>query len=235
VSALCLGGVDEPERRRPTGRAGRSLRRELGGGLRTVLGHRLLAPLAAAQVAVDFGTRLIGVTYMVFVVRELGISAATIGVVAASGAVSSVLGAWLAQATDGRWRPGLALAAGMAVLGAASLAIPAAAHAGVFALGLLFVHQLGDGGWVLYEVHAASLRQRSAPDALQGRVNGLFSVLDSTGALAGSVAGSVAGGVLGEWLGLEPTLWLGGALVLAGSAGLLASPVRRFAGEVAPG
>ena len=224
LSALCLAGVSEPARLAEAPREARSLSRELAEGIRTVLQHRMLAPLAAAQILMDLGTRLLGVVYMLFAIHVLGISASSVGIVAATGAISSFAGAWLAQATDDRWRPGFALIAGIVVLGTASLLIPAAAYAGIFGIGFLFAHQLGDGGWVLYEIHVTSLRQQAVPAALQGRVNGFFSVLTSTAALLGSVLG----GVLGEWLGLEVTLWSGAALILAGAGVLALSPVRNF-------
>ena len=230
LSALCLSGVTEPEQPARSARGERSLVRELSEGIRTVLRHRMLAPLAAAQVLMVLGTRLVGVVYMLFVINTLGISASTVGMVAATGAISSFGGAWLAQATNERWRPGLALIAGIVVLGSSTLLIPAAAHVGVFALGCLLGHQLGDGGWVVYEIHVTSLRQQALPDRLQGRANGFFGVLDSAAALLGSVLG----GVLGEWFGLTPTLWLGGALVLAAAGLLVLSPVRTFQGAPSP-
>ena len=126
------------------------------------------------------GVNLTGVIYMLFAIHVLGLSAITVGVVAATGALSSVAGAWLAQAMDRTWRPGLALIVGITLMGVASLLIPAAAYAGVFGVGLLFLHQLGDGGWILYDIHATSLRQQMVDGSLQGRVNGFFSVLTST-------------------------------------------------------
>ena len=229
-SALCLIGVSEPERPAPRSRKQRSLRQEVSEGVRAVLEHPMLRPLAAAQVLMDLGTRLLGVVYMLFAIHVLGLSASLIGIVAATGAISSFAGAWLAQGMESRWRPGLALIVGVVVLGASSLLVPAAAYAGVFGIAFLFAHQLGDGGWVLYEIHVTSLRQQAVDDGLQGRVNGFFSVLTSTAALLGSLLG----GVLGEWLGLEVTLWAGAALILA-AAGLLAlSPVRGFGQHSSP-
>jgi predicted MFS family arabinose efflux permease len=184
----------------------------------------MLRPLAGAQILMDLGTRLVGVVYVLFAIRVLGLSPSIVGLVAATGAISSFIGAWLAQSMDERWRPGLALIAGILALGCASLLIPAAAYVGVFGIAFLFVHQLGDGGWVLYEIHITSLRQQEVEGALQGRVNGFFSVLTS----AAGLLGSILGGLLGEWLGLQFTLWVGAALILVAAAVLALSPVRRF-------
>ncbi|MCS5635961.1 MAG: MFS transporter [Myxococcota bacterium] len=224
LSAFCLAGVEEPPRPAGPSKQERSLTRELSEGVHTVLAHPMLRPLAIAQFLIDLGTSLLGVVYMLFAIRVLGLSASTVGVVAATGALSSFAGAWLAQATNHTWRPGLALVTGIAVLGGASLLIPAAAYAGVFGVGLLFLHQLGDGGWILYDIHATSLRQQAVPGALQGRVNGFFSVLTSVAALLGSLLG----GILGEWFGLESTLWLAAGVVLAGAGVLALSRVRSF-------
>lgn len=224
LSALCLAGVSEPQRPPPVGKSKQSLRQELSEGVRAVLGHPMLRPLAGAQILMDLGTRLVGVVYVLFAIRVLGLSPSTVGLVAATGAISSFIGAWLAQAMDERWRPGLALIAGIFALGCASLLIPAAAYVGVFGIAFLFVHQFGDGGWVLYEIHITSLRQQEVEGGLQGRVNGFFSVLTS----AAGLIGSILGGLLGEWLGLQFTLWVGAALILVAAAVLALSPVRRF-------
>ena len=224
LSALCLIGVSEPPQPERAPRQARSLKRELSEGVRMVLDHSMLRALALAQVLIDVGLHLIGVLYMLFAIQVLGLSASTVGIVAAAGALSSVVGAWLAQATDGTWRPGLALIAGIALLGVASLLIPAAAYAGVFGVGLLFLHQLGDGGWILYEIHATSLRQQVVAGRLQGRVNGFFRVLASSSALLGALLG----GGLGEWFGLESTLWGAAGLILAGAGVLAFSKVRSF-------
>jgi len=224
LSALCLIGVSEPPRPARAGRRAPSLKRELAEGVRTVLEHPMLRPLALAEVLIDVGVNLIGVIYMLFAIHVLGLSAITVGVVAATGALSSVAGAWLAQAMDRTWRPGLALIAGITLMGVASLLIPAAAYAGVFGVGLLFLHQLGDGGWILYDIHATSLRQQMVDGSLQGRVNGFFSVLGSAAALLGALLG----GFLGEWFGLEATLWGSAGLILSGAGVLAFSKVRSF-------
>ncbi|MHB1317524.1 MAG: MFS transporter, partial [Anaerolineae bacterium] len=92
---------------------------------------------------------------------------------------------------------------------------------------------LGNYGWVLYNVHAVSLRQTVTPEGLLGRVNATFAFL-VTGMLP---LGALAGGALGERVGLRGTI----AVAAAGSAlsvlWVLLSPIpaiRRIADVALP-
>jgi hypothetical protein len=72
-------------------------------------------------------------------------------------------------------------------------------------------------------VIAATLRQGSAPDRLQGRMNATVRLL-----VEGlTPLGSLAGGVLGQGIGLRPTLLIAVGGELLAALWLLCSSVRR--------
>lgn len=98
-----------------------------------------------------------------------------------------------------------------------------------FAVPLLMTAQFLFGlGLTGYNIAAVSLRQASAPDRLQGRVNASVRFL-----VQGlTPLGALAGGALGLRLGLRPTLVLAAAGELLAALWLLASPLR--AGSPSP-
>lgn len=112
--------------------------------------------------------------------------------------------------------------AGVALMGLSMLLIPLARSATLLAMLLLIAQQLGDGGFVLYDITQTSVRQVVAPGRILGRVHASvrFSVL---GAM---LAGSLIGGALGEAIGLRGTLTIAACGVLASTLWLILSPVR---------
>jgi predicted MFS family arabinose efflux permease len=79
---------------------------------------------------------------------------------------------------------------------------------------------------------AATVRQRSVPDALMGRVTGVYTV----GVMAGLVVGAPIGGLLARSFGITAPFWFG----FVGSAVLVGLLWREFAkivhaSEVGPG
>ncbi len=215
----CLHSTQEPAEERGT------IWRELTAGIRIVLRHRLLAPLAGAAALNTCGFGVASVVYLLFVYNELGFSPSVLGLVFAVGAVSSLVGAIVVERVTSRLGAGLTMVLGVAGLGLSVLLIPLAPGAGLLGLGLLVMHQLGDGWFFLFEVNHTSLRQRIIADSLQGRVNGFLRVTES-GAM---LAGAAVGGLLGEWIGLRLTLVVAALVAMSAAALLAASPVRREA------
>ena len=60
---------------------------------------------------------------------------------------------------------------------------------------------------------AATIRQLSASEQWQGRINATFRVLG----FGGSLIGTLLGGVFGEWIGLRPVLVSSAAIIALGS------------------
>lgn len=170
--------------------------------------RRLLLVDAVTHVSSGFFLGL----YMVFVLRDLALSEATVGVIIGCGGAGALLGALLAPRLGRGPRPAT-LAALVLIQAGAALLIPAARGPTAAVIALLVVHQLvGDGARTAFHVQAVTLRQRRLPPALLGRGNGAFHAVMTLSLLTGALASAV----LAEAAGTRTALWLGlGAGLLA--------------------
>jgi MFS family permease len=219
-SALWLRSIRTPEQKPPAPEH-RNLRREIVEGLRYVFRHPLLRPLALNTATTMLFQAANSAVMIVFLVREVHLSPATIGLLSMIG----LLGAIAASAFTERLsrRIGDARAQLFAAIG----------------LGVAFLLQpLTNPGWALSwyvgstllaaiciivgYILQVSTRQRVCPPELQGRVSATISFV-SWGALP---IGSLLGGTLGTAFGLRPTLWIAGAATLLGTSWLIFSPFR---------
>jgi MFS family permease len=178
-------------------------------GLRIVAGDRMLRAMAGCLGLSNLASNAFFALYILLGTRDLGMDAAGLGLVyglGASGAVIAALTApWIARRVGG----GPAILIG-ALIGSLEV-VPVVFATPSTAVTLLMLSSfLGNFGWVLYNVHALSLRQTVTPEGMLGRVNATFAFL-VTGMLP---LGALAGGALGEWVGLRGTI----AIAAAGSA-----------------
>ncbi|HEV8338152.1 MAG TPA: MFS transporter [bacterium] len=220
ASALLIGRIGQPEGRPdPSGR--RLMVAEVREGLGVVFGSRLLRSIAGCTGTSNFFSHVWGVLIILFAVRELSLTAATIGVVFSVGNVGALLGAFVAGRVGRRLGvgPTIILTSLGAALGFAPL---------VFATPRTAVPLLIAGGLisgfsnVVYNVTQVSLRQAITPQRLQGRMNATMRFV-----VWGTIPlGSLAGGVLGELLGLRPAITVGVAGGLLAFVWVFFSPVR---------
>ena len=223
LSAVCLatirGGGPEP---RPAAER-RGVWAEIWEGLRFVYGHRLLRPMAES-IALHF--LFSGMVYTVFVlyaVRERGLSPAALGVVMAALGPGFMAGALLAPRAAARFGVGRVMT-GATLLTAAGTFLMAAADGRASAAAALFVaaHLLWGLGIQLHGVNFVSLRQAVTPHALQGRMNASFRYVN----LFTATLGALAAGWLGERAGLRATLAVAACGLLLPFLRLLLSPLR---------
>ena len=224
ASALLLGRIRSeeapPRVREPSSR----VTQEIAEGLRFVMRSPVLLAIASADALAAFAFRVTLVVYMLYVYQELGFSPGVLGMIFAVGSVSSMLGAVATDRVVAALGIGPAMIAGFTLTGLSMLLLPLAPGATLAGVVLLTLHQMGDGGAIVYEVSEVSVRQSMTPPELLGRVNGSLRV-------AGAVAmllGVGVGGALGEIVGLRGTLWVAGASASAGALLLLLSPVRKL-------
>ncbi|WP_432940929.1 MFS transporter [Kribbella sp. CA-253562] len=219
-SALWLRSIRTPEARPPAPEH-RNLRREIGEGLRYVFRHPLLRPLALNTATTMLFQAANSAVMVVFLVREVHLSPATIGLLSMIGLLGAIAASAFTEPLSRR-------------LGDARAQLIAA-----IGLGIAFLVQpLTNPGWALTWYVASTLlaaiciivgyilqvstRQRVCPPELQGRVSATMSFV-SWGAMP---VGSLLGGTLGTLFGLRPTLWIAGAATLLGTGWLLFSPFR---------
>jgi MFS family permease len=231
VSAFALRSIRSPEPERRLER-GRSLRHDLGSGLRYVRDDPLQRAIAGSAATLNFFGAAILAVIVLYAVRELHLSSGLIGLAFAAGAVGALLGTQLAPRLSRRFGAGRTIL--LATIGfPPALAIVPLASPGQpawLAVTILAVAEaVGGVAVMLFDVNTAALRQALTPEHLYGRTAGAMSFLTQSA----KPLGSLFGGVVATAVGLHPTLWIcaaGGLLVIPWT---VFSPVRGGASALA--
>lgn len=206
----------------------RSLRREIGEGLRFVIGQPLLRRIVACTGVANLFGSVTGALMVIYALRVLGLEEAGLGAVLSAGAVGGVVGAIVAdrlarRVGEGRaitlsavgWVPAFALT---------PLALPLADAGVPVALVLIAGQGLANFFIVVYNVAQVSFRQRLCPPALLGRMNASVRFI----VWGGMPLGGLLGGFLGAHLGVVETLWIGVAGGAVATLPVLLSPLARM-------
>ena len=237
VSGAAIGAIRRREVRDAHDRPRARLRGEIAEGLRYVLGHRLLRPIAASTATSNLFFSMGFAVLVVYMVRVLELRAGVIGLVLAIGNLGFLLGAVTAAPAAARLGVGRTIVVSSA-MGAGYLLIPLAN--GGAAIPLIVAAQVIVGiGIPVYNINQVSLRQAICPDRLQGRMNATMRFM-----VWGTMPiGSLIGGALGSAIGLRATLWVAGVGGSLAFLWVLFSPVRSLTevpsaeevGDLAPG
>lgn len=218
VSALFLGRIRAKEPAPTPAEDREPVLREIIEGLRLTLGHPILRPLALADASVAGFWGVFGAVYLVFV-TEVGFEPAAIGLLAAVGGLSSLVGAVLAERVTRRLGVGRFLISAMVLVTIGNVCLALTPDATMIGIALLLAQQvLTDSSLTAFDVVAMSIRQVTVDDRALGRVGASFHTL----AMGFLLAGTLIGGVLAETVGLR---W---ALVVGGVGGLLAIAILWF-------
>lgn len=202
--------------------------RDLTAGMTYVAGHPILRPLGLRAGTVSFFFGFFSTLYTLFAVRELGISAAVLGVVIAVGGASNFLGAILAQRVS-KWIPlGWVLIVTAMVPGLVTMTIPLARGPYWGALVLAMAQLFGDISYPIYAIHELTLRQKVTQRDMLGRVNASMHMLFK-GVFP---LGALVGGLLATSAGSRVTLAIAGAGILSSGFWLLFSKVRTLRDEI---
>jgi MFS family permease len=230
LSALAIWLIRAPEPRLAA-QAAPNARREVGEGLRAVLHDPRLRALLGAGVTLSLFGNIIGALYDIYLIRELGLSPALVGLTIGIGGISALFGAFLAAPVVARFGPGPTIGGMLALIIVPIWLLPLA-H-GPLALPMLMIGQASDILIAIYAIAEISLRQSIAPERMLGRINASFSFL-ITGA---GLAGALLGGVLAEWIGSRGALVIAALGISSACVWVLISPLWRVraASEVALG
>lgn len=220
VSALSLRGVGRSES--VARRAGASTWHEIGEGMHELFRTPLLRSLTLSVSVGTFGVAMQSTVQMLFLVNELGLTPALIGIAAACGGAGSLVGAACAGRVSRRLGTGPTVVLGNALWAAGALVVPLAGLGGGELLVVAVGQAVASAGGSLWGVNQMSLRQAITPVGLFGRATAARRLPIS----GMQLAGAALGGVLGGAIGLRATLVLGGVGLAAGCLLLLASPVR---------
>lgn len=218
VSAGLLRGIRAAE---PPPRAvehRQSVVDEIRDGLRLTLHDPILRPLALADAAVAGFWGVFGAVYLVFA-TEMGFPPGVIGLVAAIGGLSSLVGATVAGRAVRRLGVARFFIGAMVLVTIGNGFIAVTPDATILGLACLLAQQLlSDSALTAFDVVAVSIRQATVEDRLLGRVGASFHVL----AMAAMLVGTVIGGILAE------TVSVRAALVFAALGGIFAIAILWF-------
>jgi MFS family permease len=184
---------------RPRPRPRASLRTEITEGIRWLWRHRLLRTLA---VTMAFGNVVFCAAFAIFVlyaIERLGLGQVGYGILLTAFALGGLAGTVAA--------PTLLRTVNATVLLRAGLLVEVALHG---TLALTTTPWVAAAAIVVFSVHATvwgnvvmTIRQRSVPSAIYGRVSSVYSLLD----LGGAALGSLLGGLVARTYGITATFW----------------------------
>ncbi len=218
VSAICLLGA-RPAGPGPTAAPRRTaprrttLRREIADGLALVLRDPFLRQLSVFWAVANLALTGYAALLVVFLVRVIGLSPGSVGLLTAIPGAGGILGALL----TGRVTAAFGTARGLLVstLGAVpfALLIPLTGpgpRLAFYVAGALVAFT----GVAVGNIIIAAFRQSYSPPGMCGRVTATMRFL----IFGTSPAGALLGGALGSWLGIRNALWiLLTALALSGT------------------
>ena len=224
VSAVLLWTIRVPEAPPPPREDREPVLNEIRDGLRLVRHDPILRAFAGAQMALAALWGIFGAIWFLYVLEDLQLGPAVIGLVAGVGGFSSFIGAVAATRATRRFGIGRVAIVAMLLTAVGNAFIPLApAGIPLLAIGALVMQQLvADSAATVYDITEVSVRQALVDDRALGRVSSTFSVA----AMVAQLFATLAAGVLAEVIGLRATAWLAPFGGLLGAAVLWFSPVR---------
>ncbi|MFI0794330.1 MFS transporter [Micromonospora rubida] len=200
-----------------------------GGGLGIADGLRFLAR-APAMRSILLGTTTLNLfnfmfsaLFVLYAVRELGLSPGLLGAVLGAGAVGGLFGAAVTGRLTRRFGIGPTMVASFVAFPAPLLLVPLADGPTPVVLGMLFAAEFGAGvGVMMLDITTSSVQTALTPDALLSRTMGARRTVN----YGIRPIGALLGGALGATIGVRPALWIATAGALLGLFWVLLSPVR---------
>jgi MFS family permease len=194
--------------------------REVMEGLRFLLGHRWLRPIAACTGSANLFSSVSFSILLLYFTRNLHLSSLEVGAVFAVGSCGSIAAALVSRRLQNAIGVGPTITL-TPLLGVAFLAFPLAPRA--FPLPVLMLGEFLFGfNVVAYNVAQRSLRQAITPDRLLGRTNAAMRWL-----VWGTMPiGTLAGGGIATAFSLRAALWVGAIGMLFPALPVLFSSVR---------
>ncbi|MGI8857146.1 MAG: MFS transporter [Thermomicrobiales bacterium] len=223
ISALFLVFVRVPEPASAPRAERQTVWKDIGEGLGVVFRNPLLRAIAGCTATGNLFSNIVQAVYILYVTRQLGLSAGVIGAIFAIGSIGFLAGALLAGRVA-RWiglGPTIVSSILFGCFG--MILIPVANGPATLAVPLLVIAQFAAAfGSPIYNINQVSLRQAITPDHLLGRMNATMRFL-----VWGTLPiGALIGGALGGAIGLRPTLVIGVIGQFSAFLWVFFSPVR---------
>lgn len=221
VCAVCVATTPATGRRIAAAPARGSLAREIREGLRELFGHPLLRRLALTGAVVNTALTGLSVLHALFLIRDLDVGAAAVGLLLVGQGVCGLLGAALAPRIARRVGATAALGAIAAVTFPVVLLVPLATRG--WGLSLFVVGTaVPMAGVMAANVLTRTLRQRIATPGLLGRVAAGSRAL----AYSTSPVAALLGGVIAALIGVRLSYVVFGALLVLAAASFVLRPLR---------
>jgi MFS family permease len=199
-----------------------AIRREIAGGLRFVARDRYLRVFAVFGAASNLALTGYQAILVVFLVRTVGVTAGTLGLLLTAMSMGGVIGALAATPIARRFGTAHGTLISLLATSPSALLIPLTGTG--WRLGFVVAGGVLVGaGVVAGNVIKGSFRQAYTPGPLLGRVTVSMQFLNF-----GTIPlGGLLGGALGQAIGVRPTLWAMTAAVALAPLILLIGPIRR--------
>jgi MFS family permease len=221
LASAFLLGIIRTQEETPPREDRRSLRAELVEGLGYVFRHPYQRGMIGSTALANFFSQVVFSILLVYAVRELGLSAGTIGLVLSVGSAGTLVAALTARQVSERLGVGRTILLAAFMFGPATLLIALAPKDLAIPLIVVAMLILTYGG-ILYNVTAISLIQAITPDRILGRANAsrrfvVWGVIPFGGLVGGALASSI---------GLRETMVVGGLGGVLAVVPILLSPIR---------
>jgi Transmembrane secretion effector len=232
VSAVALSAIRQPEPQpRPSTASGATgFIPEIKEGLEVVFKSPILWRIAGCTATSNLGSSMVfGAVLLIFMYRDLHLSAAVVGIIFAIGSGGGLLGALLASGISRTVGLGPTLGITTVLDGLALLLTPLALL-GAPVIVLSATGLIAGLCVPVYNINQVSLRQAITPDRVQGRMNATMrTIVWGTFPLGG-----VLGGALGSTIGVVQTIILGGLVSTVAALWIFLGPVIRLKEQPAP-
>ncbi|MEU7663384.1 MFS transporter [Streptomyces lincolnensis] len=205
--------------------------RRIHEGLRFVTGDTVLRTVCLASAAFQFSFAALMTVYLLFLPRELHLSATVVGLALTAAGPGALLGSLLAARLPRRFGYGKVLVCAAAVGDGIFLCVPAlhgssaATITALLAIGFVF----GCGGQ-LVNVTIMAVRQTVTPATMQGRTAATITFVG----MGTTPLGSLLGGYLAQEWGLRTSLLTTAAAMLLSPALMSLSPLARMDRDLPP-
>jgi MFS family permease len=228
--SLLLIGAREPDPKRSSAEdTAKPVReegmwRELSEGLRLTLSEPVARALMAAAAVFTLCGNILGVVLLLYLVREVHLGAALLGIVFGVGGISAFAGTLMVGRATRRWGIGRVVIGGLAIYTGTAILLPLASGPAWLAMGLLTVGQFGDCAHTVYSVGRASILQALVPAGALGRLHAGIQVVEAVATLGGVALG----GILGQTIGPRAALFVAAIGMQLAPLLLARSPLRQM-------
>ena len=193
------------------------------GGLRAALEHPALRATTIAATVGALAGQMQAVIVVLFLVRDLGLSAGLVGLLAAVAGVAGIVGATIGVQITGRLGNGPTFIIGMTLSSLAGLVMAAAGGPAALVLAVVIAAQLLSGsGPTLYGINQQTIRQVLIAPEFLARTQATWRFL----VFGMQPIGALLGGTLGALVGFRATLVTSSLIMLTGTTVALLSPLR---------